>query len=155
NDFAVADFNGDGLNDILVAGTDQAPGMLFLNGTPQNKAGNSLFAAAGSWQTGLDFQSVPVPTKAAVRGQVVEDVYGDGTRNTGDRGRAGAVVFADLNGTGRLDGGEPQATTTDTGDYALTGLADGTYSVGVVPDADWKGTAPGAEFTEVTIAGGS
>ena len=64
-------------------------------------------------------------------------------------------MFADLNRNGRLDAGEPQATTTATGHYTLPGLADGTYSVGVLPDADWKATAPGGEFTEVTIANGS
>jgi hypothetical protein len=154
-DFEVADFNGDGLNDIFVAGTGQSPGMLFLNETPQNKPGNSLFAAAGSWQTGLDFQSAQLPAKSAVRGQVFEDVNGDGTRNTGDKGMAGAVVFADLNGNGRLDPGEPQATTTATGQYTLPGLADGTYSVGIRPDADWKTTTTAGEFTQVTIANGS
>jgi hypothetical protein len=142
-DFEVADFNGDGLNDIFVAGVGQSPGMLFLNGTPQNKPGNSLFAAAGSSQTGLGFQNAQVPAKSAVRGKVFEDVNGNGTRDTGDNGLAGAVVYADLNGNGRLDPGEPQATTTATGDYTLPGLADGTYSVGVEPDAAWKATGPG------------
>jgi hypothetical protein len=91
-DFEVADFNGDGLNDIFVAGVGQSPGMLFLNGTPQNKPGNSLFAAAGSWQTGLDFQSLQVEAKSAVRGQVFEDVLGRHPehRRQGD-GRSGRV----------------------------------------------------------------
>jgi hypothetical protein len=154
-DFEVADFNGDGLNDIFVAGVGPSPGMLFLNETPQNKPGISLFAAAGSWQTGLDFQSAQQPAKSAVRGQVFEDVYGDGTRNTGDKGMAGAVVFADLNGNHQLDAGEPQATTTATGQYNLPGLADGTYSVGILPDGDWKTTTTGGEFTTVTIVNGS
>src|SRR5262249_42850952 len=154
-DFEVADFDGDGLNDIFVLGVGQSPGMLFRNGTPQNQPGVSVFAATGSWQTGLDFQSVQKPSASAVHGQVFDDVYGDGTRNTGDKGLAGTVVFADLNGNRRLDAGEPQATTSATGHYVLPGLADGTYSVGVVPNDGWNATVPGSEFTVVTIANSS
>ena len=65
---------------------------------------------------------------------------------------------------GRVRGPEPErparrgrAGGHDDGHraYALPGLADGTYSVGLLPDPDWKATAARDEFTEVTIAGGS
>src|SRR5262249_3555314 len=128
---------------------------LFRNGTPQNRPGVSLFAAAGSTPTGLDFQNVQEPSASAVHGEVFEDANRNGARTTGDKGLAGTVVFADLNRNGRLDAGEPQATTTASGHYTLSGLADGTYSVGVVPDDDWKATTPAGEFTEVTIVNGS
>jgi hypothetical protein len=153
-DFEVADFDGDGLADILVA-TGPTGGILFRNVTPPGRPGHSVFATAGEAVTGLNFHSAQTPAKSAVHGRVFEDANRNGARETGDKGLAGTVVFADLNGNRKLDAGEPQATTTASGHYVLPVLADGTYSIGVLPDADWKATQPAGEFTEVNIANGA
>src|SRR5262249_24203278 len=52
----------------------------------------------------------------------------------------------------RYDVGEPSTVTRANGAYAISGLADGSYSVGVVPEDGWKTTVP-AEFVEVLVSG--
>jgi PKD repeat protein len=59
----------------------------------------------------------------------------------------------DLNRNGRFDRGEPTAVTVTNGAYTLTGLAAGTYRVGVHPEVGWKVSTPGEEFHEVVVNG--
>src|SRR5262249_40171156 len=59
--------------------------------------------------------------------------------------------FVDLNHSGRYDPGEPSAVTRANGVYSIANLPDGTYSVGVAPEAGWMMTT--TEFVEATVDG--
>lgn len=62
-------------------------------------------------------------------------------------------VFADLNGNGIFDSGEPLAITDRNGDYALTGLTPGNYSIRSEVPAGWMITSPIAAFHDVVLRG--
>ena len=56
----------------------------------------------------------PAPAGAAfVSGRVWADLNGDGQPDSGEPGQPGVTVFADLNGDGLLDAGEPSCLTLD------------------------------------------
>lgn len=91
-----------------------------------------------------------------IRGHVFADANGNGMQDPGEPGLAGRTVFLDTNGNGRLDPGEPTATTDGSGSYAFTGLAAGTYTVAEVLPAHYKQTLPAAPGTyTVTLPTGT
>ena len=51
------------------------------------------------------------------------------TRDAGEPGLAGRVVFLDLNHDGTLDPGDPTATTDANGDFTLSGASTGSLAV--------------------------
>jgi large repetitive protein len=61
-------------------------------------------------------------------------------------------VFADLNGNGLWDAGEPTATTDVEGRYAIGGLQAGSYSLRVQTQAAWRVTQPAAAAHDVALA---
>jgi hypothetical protein len=68
-----------------------------------------------------------VLSNGSIGGFVFHDFNTDGQQNSSDSGLAGVTVFLDLNNNGILDPGEQTATTSSSGAYSFTGLADGTY----------------------------
>ena len=81
---------------------------------------------------------------AEIRGTKWEDRDGDGLRDVGERGIEGRTIYLDLNENGRFDADEPQATTNADGEYRLTGLEPGTYSVAEIQADTWEQTFPPA-----------
>jgi hypothetical protein len=76
-------------------------------------------------------------------GAVIFDANQNGSGDTGEHGVGGLVVFADANGNGILDAGEPSAVTDAQGRYVLHGLTDGdTYTVRLVGRSDFAPTGP-------------
>jgi hypothetical protein len=152
SDFAITDVNNDGLNDVLVSNSNRtAVSYLFLNTSPRKQPGIPVFLQAGSIAGGNDFLNVQTPAASAVHGQAYHDENRNRLQDTRETGAAGSFVFVDLNHNGKYDPGEPSAVTRANGVYTISGLADGTYSVGVVPEDGWKTTT--AEFVEVTVDG--
>jgi len=90
-----------------------------------------------------DVAVVPVAT-GQVRGVVRHD---DSGRLLGH-----FRVFADLNGNGSLELGEPVTMTDSLGAYVLSGLAAGAYSVRVSPPAGWMTTSPNSSAHDVVLA---
>lgn len=60
-------------------------------------------------------------------------------------------AYADLDGNGQLDENEPMATSDRNGNYALTGLAAGTYTIRADQPAGWADSA-GRDGLQVTLA---
>lgn len=89
----------------------------------------------------------PVPPPAqtgSVSGVVFVDGNFDGTRDPGEQGLAGQVVWADT-GNGVLDAGEVSTTTGADGSYVLAGLrANSTVVISAV-------TGNGAAYTPATV----
>ncbi|MBN9521577.1 FG-GAP repeat protein [bacterium] len=76
----------------------------------------------------------------AVSGVKFDDRNGDGVRGAGEPGLADVTIYADVNGNGRLDPGEPTAVTDDDGLYVLVVLVDGTYQIREVVPAGFRQT---------------
>ena len=82
---------------------------------------------------------------AVVQGTVWHDHYADGVLDSDDAVIHGWTVFADQDGDGTLDTGEPSAQTGTDGTYTLEGLQAGSYTVMVIPViAGWYVSCPGA-----------
>ncbi len=61
-------------------------------------------------------------------------------------------VFADLNGNGIFDPVEPHTSTDRSGQYALTGLPAGNYSVRTSVPAGWSTTTPESAAHDVVLS---
>jgi hypothetical protein len=65
----------------------------------------------------------------AIDGTVFHDSNADGVQDSGELGLAGQTVYIDLNGSGAWQPGDPTALTDANGNYKLTVLSAGTYTV--------------------------
>ena len=167
---AVEDFSDlDGLTvgGVLVTVTDlgNAVGRVSLAGTIQS-------FAVGGQGLAIDLLCIPQPGVHVVRvdsGQTIHgldfgnrndsgeihgtkwyDMNGDGRRGPDEPGLSGWVIYVDLNGNGELDAGEPSTVTDSNGDYVLTDLPSGMYTVAEVMQSGWQQTYPlGRQYFEL------
>ncbi len=65
----------------------------------------------------------------SISGNKFQDTNGNGTRDPGEPGLQGFVIFLDANNNGVLDAGERNTTTDASGNYTIANLAIGTYRV--------------------------
>ena len=77
-----------------------------------------------------------------IRGTVWNDLKGDGVHDSGDPGIEGMAVFLDTNRNGQLDSDETFTATDGKGNYRFTGLAAGSYVVGLNGYLGWTQTSP-------------
>lgn len=69
---------------------------------------------------------------------------------------AGFTVYADLKNDSNLDTGDPSATTDASGNYELTGLSPGVYTLRIVPHPGWRQTfSTGDGSQAVSVATGA
>ncbi|MCC6511851.1 MAG: cadherin-like domain-containing protein [Pirellulaceae bacterium] len=90
--------------------------------------------------------------------------YGNGTvfldanlnrnRDGGEAGLSGLRVYADINGDGIYQSGEPQAITKGDGTYSLA-LTPGTYTVRQDVPVGFKITTPATNSHRITVANGT
>ncbi len=78
-----------------------------------------------------------------IDGSKWHDLNGDGVWDAGEPGMQGWTMYVDSNNNGQLDPGEPSDITDGAGDYSITGLAEGTYTVAEVLQGAWMQTFPG------------
>jgi subtilisin-like proprotein convertase family protein len=89
---------------------------------------------------------------SGVAGSVFEDGDADGQQALGEGGVAGATVFLDANGNGKLDATEPSTVTDFGGRYQFATLKAGAVTaVGVVPPAGWLPSTAAANPRPVTV----
>ena len=104
---------------------------------------------------------------STITGLVYDDLNGNGRRETGEPGRAGAAVYIDANKNGIHDKNEQTATSNANGIYSMV-VASGIYRVRLncpegrrlsAPaaifhdvDADAKGAARSFDFADTTTA---
>jgi hypothetical protein len=145
---------------------------LFPGGTDVHVLLNnvSLFAGATSNLGGASFTSAPLTLQEGDRidfvvgfganGNYFNDATGlvatitQGPRTIPEPGLANWTVYLDTNGNGRQDTGEPVAVTEAQGNYTLSNLAPGTYTVAEQRQASWLPTAPPGGSVAVTVAAG-
>jgi hypothetical protein len=97
----------------------------------------------------------PVPgVPASIRGVAFNDRNGNGTRDDGEAGLGGRLVFLDQNENGQRDAGEHAAETGAEGRYAFEGLAAGSYRVRQVVPAGWTVVRPAEGFYDLELLDG-
>lgn len=112
------------------------------------------FASRSAGAAGMALDDVSLVQQpfgtGSISGQVFADGNGDGKKETDAIGLAGWTVFIDVDNNGRPNTYEYQTTTDHLGNFSLTGLADGTYKIRVVPKAGWTLTTPAIRTINVT-----
>ncbi|MGH7137112.1 MAG: DUF4214 domain-containing protein, partial [Pirellulales bacterium] len=86
---------------------------------------------------------------ATITGEVFNDVNVNGALDSSETGLAGVTVFLNVDGSGKADGTNPQATTDANGDFTLTTTATGTFAVmeSITPSHGLTMTTPTATLT--------
>jgi subtilase family serine protease len=99
---------------------------------------------------GSPIANVLVPNLAGgntVTGTVFNDKNDNAQPGAGEPGLSGFTVFADLYGTGTVQGTDPQAISNSNGTYEFTDLPGGTYNFSQVTPAGWDLTTSSTDFT--------
>lgn len=86
-----------------------------------------------------------------ITGMKFEDKNGNGVRNQGEFGLDDWKIYLDLNGNSQYDNGEPYDWTDNDGDYSITNVMPGTYTVREVQQNGWIQTAPQGGSYTVTV----
>ena len=149
-----ADANGNGLFDLgetsTTSGTNGSYSIAVAPGTVRIvvEAPPSFSATAGS-------QTVTVGTAGAsnvnlgltrvssdITGTVFADLDGNGARDAGEPVTPGVTVYLDLDGDNRPDIGEPKAITNSSGNYTINFPGPGTYTIREVLPSGFEQTFP-------------
>jgi len=88
----------------------------------------------------------------SISGTVFNDANNNAVRDVGEGGLAGVVVYLDLNQDGKLDPGEPTATTDVNGNYTFANVLDGSYVVREATPTGYRRTTPDAGGIAVTVS---
>ncbi len=151
------------LNDLALASTSTYIKNVYdnLSSADQNTA--ATFASApvqnfdidsGQPLTASNLIVINSVTHPSVTGTVYLDSNGNATQDSGESGLAGLTVYADVNHDGVFDAGDASAVTDADGNYTLTNLAAGTYSIRVAPASGLTLSSPTLGSISVTLAQG-
>lgn len=125
----------------------------WLASTPAD--GARTVTVAATRVNGVDFGYRS--TLGYVSGSVFDDANENGAADVGEMGLGGWRIYADLNDNGKIDGSEPQTSTSPTGTYALA-IATATGSLAVklrtIATTGWSTISPAGGAHDVTVAGG-
>jgi protocatechuate 3,4-dioxygenase beta subunit len=114
---------------------------------------SDLVLTSGLSVTGQDFG---VHTTGSVSGHLFTDRDNDEQpQEFGEVDQPGRTVYVDSDDDGTRDGGEPQTTTDDSGNYTLASLAPGTYRIRQVLPSGWTCSTPDPCSWQVTVTSGS
>ncbi|MEM7807004.1 MAG: SdrD B-like domain-containing protein [Planctomycetota bacterium] len=119
-----------------------APGDYEITATATDIAGNSMLASPATLTI----------LETGIYGTLWIDLDGNGSRDSGEPGRAGVGVFLDADFDGVLDDGEAIATTDAEGRYVFTDLPVGEYDVLVVPPTGYEAVARPNQPWATTVA---
>ncbi len=111
-----------------------------LGATPASQRVHHVTVAGGQGQNGVD--TAARYRASEIHGVKFDDLDGDGQRDSGEPGIAGARIYVDTNRNGTLDAGEPETTTGSDGSYAFAGLTPGAYVVRQILEPGHSGTFP-------------
>jgi YDG domain/SdrD B-like domain len=113
-------------------------------------------------RTGVSFGEAQLK-ESSISGLVFADNNKNGVRDVGERGLSGLTAYLDLNNNSQLDAGEPSSVTTadlfytpttdESGNYAFTHLAQGTYVVRHIVPALLSATPATELVHSITISG--
>jgi hypothetical protein len=124
----------------------------LLGGTVADIAGNpvsSTTTTLASFNVGS-----AVNTTASISGMIFNDANGNGSLDPRELPLTGVTVFIDLAGTGVYVPTDPSAVTDSNGNYTISGLAPGRYTVVESIPTGYVATSPGTGYAVVTLSAG-
>ena len=119
-------------NNTLVRSYSTSPNIYFgLGGAVQSDgaAKISLLPQQGTVQQSFGYRS----TLGTIQGHFFEDRNNNGAQEGSEPNQVGATAYLDLNQNRKLDNGEPSTTTDSNGNYQLSNVPTGNYTVRVIP----------------------
>jgi len=96
---------------------------------------------------GIDFGNQPEPEPqedGSISGRKWNDLNGNTLEDPGEPGIAGVIIYLDINGNQVFDPGEQNATTDANGNYVISNVLPGTYTVRETDQGADLQTFPGA-----------
>ncbi len=161
------DRNGNGILDAGDTSTVTAANGTFTLPFGGGTAVVRAVIPAGFAGTGAQSRTVTVATggsvsninfglsqvQANITGTKFADLNGNGFRDPGEPGIPGVFVYLDLDGDGRIDIGEPRAVTDENGQYSLNFPGPGTYIIREVVEPGFEQTFPVGGAHVVTFTG--
>jgi Ca2+-binding RTX toxin-like protein/protocatechuate 3,4-dioxygenase beta subunit len=122
-DLLIADLNADGRLDIATADSTAPGATVLLQGPP----GAYIVHIRGrDAYYGRDFGNF---RNGSITGTKFHDLDCEGDWDEGEPGLPGFVIYVDLNENGERDPNEPFAVSDADGNYTITNVPPGTYSV--------------------------
>ena len=139
--------SGSGTGYALLAGSyhveEESPGsewqVSYSGACDEN---GNVDVVAGETLTCTVTNTFKASSLGSISGQKFNDVDGDGTKDEGDSGLSGWIIYLDTNDNGVLDSEEPNTLTDSSGNYIFTNLVNGTYNVREVQQPGWTQTKP-------------
>lgn len=91
-------------------------------------------------------------TPATLSGSVFFDIDGDGTRTSNEPPQANWTIYLDSNQNNRLDAGERSTTSTSNGDYSLSNVTPGVFTLAIAMQQGWAPTLPASQRYQGTVS---
>jgi hypothetical protein len=89
---------------------------------------------------------------ATISGNIFNDVNGNGVQDAGEGPLSGWTVFIDFNNTGTYASNDASAVTDSNGNYTLSDVPGGTYTIDQEVQTNWKQTVPASGGHTVTVS---
>ncbi len=99
----------------------------------------------------ITFEDDTIPT-GEIHGTKWLDLNQDGVRDPNEPGLPGWIIFIDENNNRKREANEQFTVTDENGDYALTNLRPGTYTIAEKIKPGWDQVFPGEDGMEALIA---
>jgi GH25 family lysozyme M1 (1,4-beta-N-acetylmuramidase)/uncharacterized protein (DUF2141 family) len=118
---------------------------------PASNAGRTATVTSGGTTNLFAFGSAQY---CSISGSIFRDTNGNGTWDTGESALASTTVYIDANNNGRFDAGELSTVSDAAGNWSLSNVTVGTYTVRVVVKKRSVVTAPpGGAYTHTLFSG--
>lgn len=127
----------------------QEPGWVQTTANPAD----IVVSGAGQTFSGVDFGNDRDPTVTLITGTKFNDADGDGVRDPGEGSLGYWPIFLDTNSNDAYDLGEPLTFTNIGGNYAFSGLSEGTYRIRELQRPGWTQTTTNPADVVVTTIG--
>jgi uncharacterized repeat protein (TIGR01451 family) len=109
--------------------------------TYPNSGNHVVYIGPGDIVKDLDFGNI-WNASGQIEGMKWYDLNGDGIKGPGESGLPNWTIFIDYDWDGILDPGEPFTYTDQNGNYVITGISPGNYSVDEEHQPGWTQTYP-------------
>jgi hypothetical protein len=88
---------------------------------------------------------------ASISGNIFNDVNGNGVQDSGEGSLSGWTVFIDFNNTGTFASNDVSTVTNSSGNFTLSDLPGGTFTVDQEVQTNWRQTVPASGGHTVSV----